>query len=248
MVLGKVHSLETFGSADGPGVRFIVFLKGCNLRCRYCHNADTWSEEGAVLMSADEILDKAERYRAYWGSKGGITVSGGEPLRQIDFLIELFQKAKKRNINTCIDTAGEPFTREEPWFSKFNTLMEYTDLIMLDIKHIDPKMHMWLTGKSNDNIIDMFHYLDSIHKDIWIRHVLVPGITDEDDYLRRTRAFIDTLSNVKRIDVLPYHALGKAKWEKLGIPYSLENVEPPSKERIANAENILKGEIKKQKG
>lgn len=244
MVLGKVHSLETFGSADGPGVRFIVFLKGCNLRCRYCHNADTWSEDGAKLMCADEILDQAERYRSYWGEKGGITVSGGEPLRQIDFLIELFQKAKERNINTCIDTAGEPFTRDEPWFSKFRKLMAYTDLIMLDIKHIDPKMHVWLTGKSNDNIIDMFRYLDEIHKDIWIRHVLVPGITDEDDYLLRTRRFIDTLSNVKRIDVLPYHALGKTKWEKLGIPYSLQNTQPPSKERIANAERILKGEIK----
>lgn len=239
---GNVHSIETFGSADGPGVRFIIFLRGCALRCKYCHNADTWAVHEDNWKSADELLDQAEHYRDYWGKNGGITVSGGEPLLQIDFLLELFEKAKQRNINTCIDTAGEPFTRNEPWFSKFNELMKYTDLLLMDIKHIDPIEHIKLTGKPNDNIQDMFHYLDEIHKPIWIRHVLVPGITDKDEYLYQTRNFIETLHNVERIDVLPYHSMGAYKWEKAGLTYPLRGVNPPSEERVENAREILNGE------
>lgn len=238
---GNVHSIETFGSADGPGVRFIIFLRGCNLRCRYCHNADTWAIKDENWKNADELLDLAERYRDYWGKDGGITVSGGEPLLQIDFLLELFSKAKARGMNTCIDTAGEPFTRKESWFSKFKQLMDYTDLLLVDIKHINRQEHIRLTGKPNDNILDMFHYLDEIHKDIWIRHVLVPGITDKDEYLYETRNFIASLSNVKRIDVLPYHSMGAYKWAKAGIPYTLDNVETPSQERVQNAIDILNG-------
>ena len=191
MVKGRIHSIETFGSVDGPGIRFIVFLKGCNLRCKYCHNVDTWNPESDDLRTADEVLDFAERYRSYWGEDGGITVSGGEPLLQIDFLLELFKKAKERGINTCIDTAVQPFTKEEPFFSKFKELMEYTDLLLVDIKHIDREEHIKLTGLPNDNIKECFEYLDEIKKPIWIRHVLVPGITDDDNYLRETRKFID---------------------------------------------------------
>jgi pyruvate formate lyase activating enzyme len=240
MTLGRIHSIETFGSVDGPGVRFIIFLKGCNLRCKYCHNADTWNPESKDVRSATELLDKAERYKSYWGDEGGITVSGGEPLLQIDFLLELFKEAKSRGINTCIDTAAEPFTREEPFFSKFKELMEYTDLLLVDIKHIDNEEHIKLTGKPNENIKDCLQYLSEIGKPIWIRHVLVPGITDNDEYLQKTRELLDTLTNVQRVDVLPYHSLGQFKWEELGMKYQLEGVEAPSAERIQNAKDILR--------
>ena len=244
MTLANVHSIETFGSVDGPGLRYILFLKGCRLRCAFCHNADTWDLSSEDQRSADEILDHAERYRSYWGSEGGITVSGGEPLLQIDFLIELFKKAKQRNINTCIDTAGEPFTKEGEWFTKFEELMHYTDILLVDIKHIDRNKHIRLTGKPNDNILEMFHYLSDINKPIWIRQVLGPGWTDDIDDLKKTRAFIETLSNVKKIEILPYHNMGAYKWEKLGMKYPLEGVEAPDKDSIALADKVLHGEIR----
>lgn len=242
MIRGAIHSTESFGSVDGPGVRFLIFLKGCMMRCRYCHNVDTWDPHSDDWRTADELLDQAERYLSYWGKEGGVTVSGGEPLLQIDFLLDLFQKAKARGINTAIDTAGQPFTSEEPFFSKFRELMRYTDLLLMDIKHIDPVEHKKLTGQPNDNILEMFRYLSEIDKPVWVRHVLVPGITDDDGYLRRTRDFIATLRNVKKIEVLPYHSMGEYKWKELGIPYSLEGVDPPSAERVKNAERILSGE------
>lgn len=155
MIQGVVHSLESFGSADGPGVRYLVFLNGCNLRCKYCHNPDTWAKKDVQLLTADEILEKAVRYRNYWGDKGGITVSGGEPLLQMEFMNDLFAKAKKLKINTCIDTAGEPFTREEPFFGQLEQLMTNTDVLLFDLKHIDPEKHKALTGKTNENILDM---------------------------------------------------------------------------------------------
>lgn len=244
MTLANVHSIETFGSVDGPGLRYILFLKGCRLRCAFCHNADTWDLNSEDQRSADEILDHAERYRSYWGSEGGITVSGGEPLLQMDFLIELFKKAKQRNINTCIDTAGEPFTKKGEWFTKFEELMHYTDILLVDIKHIDRNKHIRLTGKPNDNILEMFHYLSDINKPIWIRQVLVPGWTDDIEDLKKTRAFIETLSNVKKIEILPYHNMGAYKWGKLGMKYPLEGVEAPDKDSIELADKVLHGEIR----
>lgn len=244
MTLANVHSIETFGSVDGPGLRYILFLKGCRLRCAFCHNADTWGLNSDDQRSADQILDHAERYRSYWGNEGGITVSGGEPLLQIDFLIELFKKAKQRNINTCIDTAGEPFTKKGEWFTKFEELMHYTDILLVDIKHIDRNKHIRLTGKPNDNILEMFHYLSDINKPIWIRQVLVPGWTDDIEDLKKTRAFIETLSNVKKIEILPYHNMGAYKWEKLGMKYPLESVEAPDKDSIELADKVLHGEIR----
>lgn len=244
MTLANVHSIETFGSVDGPGLRYILFLKGCRLRCAFCHNADTWDLNSKDQRSADQILDHAERYRSYWGNEGGITVSGGEPLLQMDFLIELFKKAKQRNINTCIDTAGEPFTKEGEWFTKFEELMHYTDILLVDIKHIDRNKHIRLTGKPNDNILEMFHYLSDINKPIWIRQVLVPGWTDDIEDLKKTRAFIETLSNVKKIEILPYHNMGAYKWEKLGMKYPLEGVEAPDKDSIELADKVLHGEIR----
>lgn len=240
--MGAIHSIETFGSVDGPGIRFVIFLKGCRMRCLFCHNADTWDPKSDIMMTADELLDQAERYRPYWGRKGGITVSGGEPLLQIEFLLELFTKAKARGIHTCLDTCGEPFTREEPFFSQFEALMQVTDLVMLDIKHIDPAMHLKLTSRPNENILDCFRYLSAIGQPIWIRQVLIPGYTDDVAALRRTRAFIETLTGVEKIEVLPYHNLGAYKWEELGMRYPLEGVEAPSADHVVRAERILRGE------
>ena len=241
--LGRVHSVESFGSADGPGVRYIVFLKGCNMRCKYCHNPDTWAKcgknDGAKLMTPQEVLKTAMRYKAYWKQTGGITVSGGEALLQIDFVTELFKLAKEKGVNTCLDTSGNPFTVEEPFFGKFNELMKYTDLFMLDIKHIDDEEHKKLTGQTNKNILDMAQYLSKNGKKMWIRHVLVAGITTDERYLKQLREFIDTLKTVERVEVLPYHTLGEFKWKELGIPYQLEGVEPPTEEQIECAKRIL---------
>lgn len=239
---GYIHQLESFGSVDGPGVRFIIFFSGCPLRCKYCHNPDTWDMTKGKLYTADELLNEALSCKAYWGAKGGITVSGGEPLMQLDFLLELFTKAKEKDVNTCIDTAGGPFTKEGEWFEKFKKLMEVTDTLLMDIKHIDEEEHIKLTGRTGKNIIEMFRYLDEIKKPIWIRHVLVPGITDNDEYLLRTRDFIRTLSNVQRVEILPYHGLGAMKYKDLGIDYVLKDTESPSAERVANAKKILECE------
>lgn len=245
-MIGHIHSTESFGAADGPGVRFIVFMQGCHMRCRYCHNPDTWKMDGGDEVTADEILKRALRFKPYWGKDGGITISGGEPLLQIDFVIELFKKAKELGINTCIDTAGNPFTKEEPFFSKFEELMKYTDLLLLDLKEINPARHKDLTGFDNSNIIEMAKYLSEINKPIWIRHVLVPEHSDFDEDLDALGDFIDTLSNVDRVEILPYHTLGKFKWENLGIPYTLESISPPSAERIENAKQRIHAGIRKQ--
>ena len=245
-MIGHIHSTESFGAADGPGVRFIVFMQGCHMRCRYCHNPDTWIMDGGDEVTADEILKRALRFKPYWGKDGGITISGGEPLLQIDFVIELFKKAKELGINTCIDTAGNPFTKEEPFFSKFEELMKYTDLLLLDLKEINPTRHKDLTGFDNSNIIEMAKYLSEINKPVWIRHVLVPEHSDFDEDLDALGDFIDTLSNVDRVEILPYHTLGKFKWENLGIPYTLESISPPSAERIENAKQRIHAGIRKQ--
>ena len=237
--IGKIHSIESFGSVDGPGIRFVVFLKGCHMRCQFCHNPDTWNMDGAEEKTADELLTQALRYKTYWKKGGGITVSGGEPLLQIDFLIEFFKKAKEKGVHVTLDTSGNPFTREEPFFSKFNELMKVTDLVMLDIKNINEDEHKILTGWSNSNIIDMAKYLSDINKPVWIRHVLVPGGSDNDEQLIKLDEFIKTLNNVDRVEVLPYHTLGTFKWEELGIDYPLKDVNPPSKERIENANKLL---------
>ena len=240
MVQGYVHSLESFGSVDGLGVRYVIFLAGCAMRCQFCHNPDTWNMQTGTPYTADGLLEKAMRYRAYWGENGGITVSGGEPLLQIDFLIELFRKAKEQGIHTTLDTSGNPFTREEPFFGKFQELMKYTDLFLLDIKQIDDEQHKILTGCTNQNILDLARYLSDEKKPVWIRHVLVPQRSDNDEYLDRLRAFLDTLQNVERVEVLPYHTLGVYKWKELGLSYPLEGIDPPTKERIENAKEKLR--------
>lgn len=239
MIKGYVHSLESFGSADGPGVRFVIFLSGCHMRCQYCHNPDTWKVGSGQEYTTDELIKKALRYRAYWKKDGGITVSGGEPLLQIDFLIELFKKAKAQKIHTTIDTSGNPFTREEPFYTKWQELMKYTDLVLLDIKHIDETKHKELTGHTNKNILDMAQALCEIKKPVWIRHVLVPEKTDIDESLYALSDFLSGLDNIKRVDVLPYHTLGTFKWKELGIPYPLEGIPTPTAERVEHAKKIL---------
>lgn len=239
MTKGFVHSVESFGSVDGPGIRFLIFLQGCPMRCQFCHNPDSWKTGIGEERTAEELLDQAERFRAYWGDNGGITVSGGEALLQIDFLLELFEKAKQRGIGTCLDTSAQLFTRKSPFFEKFERLMELTDTVLLDIKHIDDEEHRKLTRHSNANILDCARYLSEIDKPVWIRHVLIPGITDKDEYLVRLRDFLSTLHNIERIEVLPYHTLGVYKYEKLGIDYPLKDVQPPAAERVANANDIL---------
>ncbi len=241
-VLGHVHSLESFGSVDGPGVRFVVFLQGCAMRCRYCHNPETWAFGGEEWNAAD-LFNRAWKYHNYWGKDlkaGGITVSGGEPLLQIDFLTEFFRLAKQKGVHTTVDTAGQPFSSEEPFISKFNKLLEVTDLFMLDIKEIDDEKHKKLTGKSNKNILEMASYLSDAGKDMWIRHVLVPDLTDDEQGLKETGDFIASLKTVKRVEVLPYHTLGLFKWEKLGIDYSLKDARVPTKEEVKKAEQLLR--------
>lgn len=242
-MLGRINKLETFGSVDGPGVRFVVFTQGCPMRCLFCHNPETWDFKGedSFDISAEDLLKKALRYQSYWGKDGGITVSGGEPLMQMDFLIEFFELAKAAGVHTCIDTSGVNFVRNEPYFGKFERLMKSTDLLLVDLKIIDPAEHKKLTGHPIDHNLDMFRYLDEIGKPIWIRHVLVPGISDNDQYLERTREFIQSLHNVQKVEVLPYHSLALAKYQELGIDYALKDAKSPSPERIAHAKKILEG-------
>ena len=238
-VKGYIHSTESFGSVDGPGVRFIIFVNGCPMRCQFCHNPDTWKMQDGEERTTDELLKTALRYRSYWKKEGGITVSGGEPLMQMDFMIDLFKKAKAEGVHTNIDTCGAVFTREEPFFSKLEELMKYTDMLMLDIKHIDDEQHKILTGHSNKNILEFARYLSDIKKPIWIRHVVVPERSDYDEYLERLHDFIETLDNVEKVEVLPYHTLGEYKWKELGYDYPLAGIDPPTKERVENANRIL---------
>lgn len=239
MSLGNIHSIETFGAVDGPGIRFVIFLKGCNLRCKYCHNPDTWCYNQANLISSDELLKKALRYKSYWKNVGGITVSGGEPLLQIDFLIDLFKKAKEFNINTCIDTSLEPFSADSNFLNKFNDLLNYTDLFLVDIKHIDPIEHIKLTTKTNTNILEGIKYLDSHNKRMWIRHVLVPTLTDSYLNLNGIYEFIKPLKNVEKVEILPYHTFGVYKYKELNLVYRLEKIKEPTKEDIFKAKKLL---------
>ena len=235
----KIHSFETFGAADGPGVRFIAFLHGCTFRCAYCHNPDTWASPPAFEMSADDVLARALRYRAYWREEGGITVSGGEPMLQAESVAELFEKAHAKGVTTCLDTSAGPFSREPAKFAAFERLFAATDTVLLDLKLLDPAAHRRLTGADNASVLDCARYLAEQKKDVWVRRVLVPGVTDDEGDLKAMGAFIRSLGNVKRIDVLPYHTLGVEKWHALKIPYRLENVEPPTEEAVARARELL---------
>jgi pyruvate formate lyase activating enzyme len=214
-------------------------MQGCGFRCKYCHNPDTWAHSNAEEYTVDEVLKKALRYQSYWGDEGGITVSGGEPLLQLEFVTELFEKAKAAGATTCIDTAAGPFTREGVWFENFKRLMAATDLVLLDIKHIDSEKHKDLVGQDNANVLDCAKFLAEINKPVWVRHVLVPGVNSDKESLEALAEFIRPLKNVKRVDVLPYHTLGVKKWKELGLEYKLDGVNPPSKDEVAQAKEIL---------
>ena len=236
---GRIHSFESFGTVDGPGIRFVVFFQGCPLRCQYCHNPDTWVN-GGKEYTADEIITQALRYKNYFGDKGGVTATGGEPLVQIDFITELFTKLKAKGVHTCVDTSGITFNpNSQESVEKHKKLLAVTDLVMLDVKHIDDEACQKLTGKSNANTLAFAKFLSDNGKSMWIRQVLVPNITDGEESLQRTRAFIDTLKTVEKVEVLPYHTLGEVKYEKLGMDYPLKGVEAPSKERVMYAKRIL---------
>ena len=239
MAKGYYQSIESFALVDGPGVRSVLFLTGCPFRCLFCHNPDTWEIDKNVVITPEEVLKKLIRFKPYWKENGGITISGGEPLVQMDFLLEFCRLAKQNNINITIDTAGGPFSRNNEFLEKFDELLSLIDLIMLDIKTVDKDIHVKLTGKPNDNVLDMFHYLDEKNFPIWIRHVLVPGITDDDALLKRTDDFIKTLHNVQRVEVLPYHTLGAYKYGLLNMKYPLEGTPAPSNERVENANKLL---------
>lgn len=237
--MGRIHSIETFGLVDGPGVRYVVFLQGCRMRCQYCHNPETWAMDAGEEQTAEEVFRKAYRYHNYWKKNGGITVSGGEPLLQTEFVMELFTLAKGKGVHTVLDTSGNPFTREEPFFDSFQRLMEVTDLVMLDMKELDTRRHRDLTGQDNQNILDMADLLSGQGKEMWIRHVLVPGLTDDETGLLALRERINGWKTVSRVEVLPYHTLGLFKWEKLGLPYPLSGVRPPTDDEVRRAEEIL---------
>jgi len=239
-VTGNIHSFESFGTVDGPGIRFVVFMQGCPMRCKYCHNPDTWQFGSGKSYTAEEVLKNVLKYANYIKS-GGVTVSGGEPLMQKEFVEELFRLLKAQGIHTALDTSGVTFDKTDPQsVEKHLQVIKYTDLVLLDIKHIDGVQHKDLTGFSNVHSLDFAKFLSENGKKMWIRHVLVPGITDSDEYLLKLKEFINGLKTVEKVEVLPYHTMGEVKYQKLGIDYPLKGVQPPTKERIENAKKILK--------
>ncbi len=238
-MIGYVHSVDSFGTVDGPGVRMVVFLQGCPMRCAYCHNPDTWKPRSGQTMTAEDILARYRTNKAFY-AKGGLTVTGGEPLMQLEFVIELFTLAKREGIHTCLDTAGILFDKTET--ADYDRLIAVTDLVMLDIKHIDAEMHRRLTKRDNQPVLDFARYLDEHKVPMWIRHVVVPDHTDKEEDLLALGRFIGSLSSVKALDILPYHTMGVEKYKKLGLPYPLENVPALSKEAAVQAKNtVLRG-------
>lgn len=237
---GKIHSIETCGTVDGPGIRFVVFTQGCPMRCLYCHNPDSWDYDAGNLMSVDEILEKYNGVKEF--CQGGITVTGGEPLVQIDFVTQLFKQAQERSIHTALDTSGILFNPENT--AKIDKLLEYTSLVMLDIKHINNDEHKKLTQHSNKNVLEFAKYLSEKKIPTWIRHVVVPGITYDEEYLRELGVFLAGLKNIKALDVLPYHDMAKYKYESLGMDYSLGEVSSLCHDEAINARNIIISSMK----
>lgn len=238
-MIGRIHSIESFGTVDGPGIRMVIFLSGCPMRCLYCHNPDTWDPKGGAPMTVENILNQYENAKHFY-KKGGITVSGGEPLMQINFVTELFEAAKKRGIHTCLDTSGITFNPgSDAVMSHFNRLAASTDLVLLDIKHIDPEEHVKLCAQPQDKVIAFARFLEKKRIPVWIRHVVVPGYTDNPQYLLSLGQFLGTLSNIKALDVLPYHDMGKKKYRELGITYALEDVKPLTPEKARESRSII---------
>lgn len=235
-IKGNIHSIETCGTVDGPGIRFVIFMQGCPLRCQYCHNPDTWQTDTNKLMTVDEIMQKYDGVKEFVQS-GGITVTGGEPLLQIDFVTELFKVAKAHGIHTALDTSGTTFNPENT--ENINNLLKYTNLVLLDIKHIDDAEHKKLTGASNKNILAFAQFLSEKQIPVWIRHVVVKDITLNEKYLIELGRFLKTMKNIKALDILPYHNMAIPKYEALGINYPLKNTPPTTKEEAIWARDII---------
>jgi pyruvate formate lyase activating enzyme len=231
---GYIHSIESFGSVDGPGIRFIIFMKGCAMRCRYCHNPDTWGCPGAEEREAEDLIEQALRYKSYWGKKGGITISGGEPLLQMDFLLELCSVAKAKGIHIALDTAGTTNIDETTL-----NLLDLTDMVLLDVKHLDDTAHKKLTGLTNERTLDFLNVLRDKNIRTWVRWVVVPNINDSVEYGEKIASFIKQYPNVELVELLPYHRSGVFKWKELGIEYPLENVPEPTKGAIKELAGIL---------
>ena len=233
--MARIHSFETFGTVDGPGIRFVVFMQGCHLRCKYCHNRDTWDINTGEIVNIKELVDKIEKYSTYFkASNGGVTISGGEPLLQADFLITLFKELKKLGIHTAIDTSGMVDITD-----KIKELISLTDLFLLDIKHINSEKCKELVGFSNEKELEFARYLNSINKPMWIRQVLIPGITDEKEDLLKLKKFIKSLSNIEKVEILKYHDMGKFKWEQMGYKYDLEDITNATDEDVSMVKEIL---------
>ena len=235
---GYIHSTESFGTVDGPGIRYVVFLQGCPMRCQYCHNPDTWEFGKGTPTEASEILADVLRYRSFM-KQGGITVTGGEPLAQIEFVTELFTLAKAEGIHTCIDSSGIMFRNSAEYLAKLDPLLALTDLVMLDIKHINPDTHRVLTGHTNEGILAFARYLADKGTDVWIRHVVVPGVTDREADLLELGRFLGGLSNIKALDILPYHMMGIEKYRRLNIPYPLKGVPAASTDDALRAKKLI---------
>ncbi len=237
--LGYYQSIESFALVDGPGVRSLLFLQGCPYRCLFCHNPDTWPFLKNNPITSEEAFAKLVRFKPYWKDNGGITVSGGEPLSQIDFLIELGEICKENGVSFIVDTSGAPFSKSPQFLAKFDKLLGFCDLFLLDMKVIDHDQHQKLVGAGNENVLEMYRYLAKKRFPIWVRRVLVPGWNDKEEWLAQEGEFLASLGNVQRIEVLPYHTLGVYKYKKLGIPYPLEGVNPPNEEQVRRAESLL---------
>ncbi len=234
-ILANIHSFETMGTVDGPGIRFVCFMQGCPLKCKYCHNRDTWEIGNGKKYTVDEVFNKILRSKPYIeASHGGVTVSGGEPLLQSEFLLKLFKKLKQYNFNTAIDTSGSL-----PISKTIAELLTYTDLVILDIKHINNKKAIELTGVSNENNIKFAKYLNDNNIPMWINQVLVPGYTDDPEDLKILKEFLANFSNIKKIQILPYHSLGKYKWKELNLKYPLQNVREANEDDVNKAKKIL---------
>lgn len=234
---GNVYHIETLGTFDGPGVRYILFLQGCPFQCQFCHNRDSWSTATNKLMTTDEVINDFNKYKSFY-ENGGITISGGEPLMQTPFLIELFKKFKEMGVHTCIDTSAGCFNVKRS--DDFKELMKYTDLVLLDIKQFNDDKHKVLVGASNKPVLEFAKFLDELKVPVYTRHVLVPNVNNDEKDLKDLRAFLDTLSNVADINILPYHTSGRNKWEEMGLKYPLEGVLEPTKAEVKIAEDILK--------
>jgi len=231
----RIHSTETCGTVDGPGLRYVVFFQGCRMRCKFCHNPDSWNTAGGTEVTVDKLLNDALRYKIYMDfSGGGFTASGGEPLLQAEFLAELFKQLKKHNVHTAIDTGGYADV------SEIDRLLSYTDLVLLDIKSLNPKTHIDLTAVKQDKTLEFAEYLNKKRIPVWIRHVVVPGITDSDEDITALAEYLKWFSNIERVDLLPFHKIGEHKWETMGLPYSLKDTPVPDKEKMERLREIAK--------